>query len=149
MVKLFVLLNFRFLGVKVFDTFSKALCPDWKSIHSCAYNSFFYKNQHNLRTKAFFSLKKQNKDQKRLYFFDKNHFATLLLYEAFSFYSLKISRLLGKGKLNLRTSTRLFKSVKNILVFNEAFSKNVLVLIKKSVLNFFKKTHEPFGQSLC
>ena len=36
----------------------------------------FYKNQHNLRTKAFFSLKKQNKNQKRLYFFVKNHFAT-------------------------------------------------------------------------
>ena len=131
MVKLFVLLNFRFLGVKVLDTFSKALCPDWKSIHSCAYNSFFYKNQHNLRTKAFFSLKKQNKDQKRLYFFDKNHFATLLLYEAFSFYSLKISRLLGKGKLNLRTS--FLKALRTFWFLMKPFQKMWWFLYKKRV----------------
>ena len=54
----------------------------------------------------------------------------LLLNEAISFYSFKISKLLGKGKLNLRTSTSLFKSVKNISVLNVAFSKSVLVLIK-------------------
>ena len=62
----------------------------------------------------------------------------LLLNEAISFYSFKISKLLGKGKLNLRTSTSLFKSVKNILVLNEAFSKNVLVLIKKECINEYK-----------
>ena len=54
----------------------------------------------------------------------------MLLNEALSFYSFKISRLLGERKLNLRTSTRLFKSVKNILVLDVAFSKSVLVLIK-------------------
>ena len=54
----------------------------------------------------------------------------MLLNEAFSFYSFKISRLLRKRKLNLRTSPSLFKSVQNILVLNVAFSKRVLVLIK-------------------
>ena len=53
-----------------------------------------------------------------------------------SFYSFKISGLLGKRKLNLRTKTSLFKSVKNILVLNVAFSKSVLVLIKNECNDF-------------
>ena len=61
----------------------------------------------------------------------------LLLNEAFSFYSFIISRLFGKRKLNLRASTSLFNSLKKILVLNVAFSKSVLVLIKKmSVHNY-------------
>ena len=62
----------------------------------------------------------------------------MLLNEASSFYSFKISRLLGKRKLNLRTKKSLFKSVKNILVLNVAFSKSVLVLIKKMSVLVFK-----------
>ena len=43
--------------------------------HNSLHADIFYKNQHNLRNKAFF-VKKQNKNQKRLYFFVKKHFAS-------------------------------------------------------------------------
>ena len=80
---------------------------------------FIYKNQHNLRTKVFFfSLKKQNKNQKRPYFFLKNHFIPLK-YQDF-----------GEEEVEIKNQKSLFKSVKNISVLNVAFSKSVLVLIK-------------------
>ena len=67
-------------------------------------------NQHNLiRTKAFFRLEVQNKNQKGFIFSLRTIF---LLNEAFSFYSFKISRLLGKGKLNLRTKKAFLKSLR-------------------------------------
>ena len=59
----------------------------------------------------------------------------MLLNEAFSLYSLKISRLWEKRKSNLRTKKGYFlKSVKNILVLNIAFSKSLLVLIKNGCI---------------
>ena len=88
--------------------------------------SIFYKNQHNLRNKAFFSLRSEIRSKKRL--FSLRSF--LLLNEAFSFYSFKISRLWGKRKLNLRSKKSLYKIVKNISVLNVDFSKSVLVHIK-------------------
>ena len=49
--------------------------PNQKYPTSSTPTPIFNKNQHNLRNKAFF-VKKQNKNQKRLYFFVKNHFSS-------------------------------------------------------------------------
>ena len=71
---------------------------------------FFIRTSTILETKPFF-VKKQNKSQKRTYpyFLVKK---ILLLNEAFSFYSFKISRIWGKRKLNLRTKKAFLKPLR-------------------------------------
>ena len=51
---------------------------------------------------------------------------------------------MGKRNLNLRTSTSLFKSVKNILILNVAFSKSVQVVIKTACMLII---HSPLHHS--
>ena len=120
MVKASVMINFVLRNTH--QTFMYILI--WPILY--ALNTLiFHKNQQNLRTKAFiFAIR-----TKKGFIFSLRNI--LLLNEAFSFNSFKISRLWGKRKLNLRTENAFFKSVKNILVLNVAFKKSVLVLIKK------------------
>ena len=80
------------------------------AVKDCPTTPIFYKNQQNLRNKAFiFAIRTKIRTKKGFIFSLRN---ISVPNEAFSFYSFKISRLLGKRKLNLRTKKAFLKALR-------------------------------------
>ena len=106
----------------------------------CTYTHFFYKNQQNLRTKAFiFAIRTKIRTKEGFIFSLRN---ISVLNEAFSFYSLKY-QYFGEDEVEFKNQKAFFKSVKNIQALMQPFQKACwLVLIKKWV--YQEKTQKLF-----